>query len=305
MIFPMMRYDLFEKINEYGIDIGIGKPLIPSILLNGILDIFHLRAVCGSKTPAEVESAPAKLDKTHHVLLAEGNKTNQLIVKSLLEQVGIDTIIANDGKEAVELYKERGSDIDLILMDLHMPGMNGYEAAEKIRELSTEVPIVAMTADVILGVREKCEQSGIRHYISKPFNPTRLIQTVKDLIMKNIPSLNPDDPVLDQLLGLKNMGGNESLYHQALQEYFNENQDIPDKLDAAIHEKRYADAAQIVHKIKSSSGSIGAKSLHDAATSFQRALKDENENEIELLHNRFSTLLKKLLEEIRGQSTTK
>ena len=65
------------------------------------------------------------------MLLAEDNKTNQLIVKSLLEQVGIDAIIANDGKEAVELYKGHRDKIDLILMDLHMPVMNGYEAAGK------------------------------------------------------------------------------------------------------------------------------------------------------------------------------
>ena len=93
------------------------------------------------------------------MLLAEDNKTNQLIVKSLLEQVGIDAIIANDGKEAVELYKGHRDKIDLILMDLHMPVMNGYEAAERIREFSSEVPIVAMTADAIFGVRENASKA--------------------------------------------------------------------------------------------------------------------------------------------------
>ena len=60
----------------------------------------------------------------------------------------------------MKLYQENKNSIDFILMDLHMPVMNGYEAAEKIREISPDVPIVAMTADVILGVRDKCERSG-------------------------------------------------------------------------------------------------------------------------------------------------
>lgn len=299
MLLPMMREDLFDRLNEYGIDMGIGKPIIPSILFNGILDIFNLKAVSGSEPSAKRESVPKKFDEQHLVLLAEDNKTNQLIVKSLLEQVGIDAIIANDGKEAVELYKGHRDKIDLILMDLHMPVMNGYEAAERIREFSSEVPIVAMTADAIFGVREKCEQSGIFHYISKPFNPDRLIQTVKDIIIENKPEDDMSTIVLDREQGLKNMGDNEELYHQVLREYYKENLDTLNRFETAIREKRYADAVQIVHKIKSSSGSIGAKSLQDTAVSLQKALEDEKEEEIVLLQSRFSESLKKLLEELK------
>ena len=299
MLLPMMREDLFDKLNEYGIDMGIGKPIIPSILLNGILDIFNLKAVSGSQPSTNREFGPTKLEKSYHVLLAEDNKTNQLIVKSLLELVGIESIIANDGKEAVEQFREHRENIDLILMDLHMPVMNGYEAAEKIRELSTEVPIVAMTADVILGVRDRCEQSGIYHYISKPFNPDHFIQTIKDIILENELNTDTDTAVLDRQLGIKNMGDNLDLYHQVLEEYRNENQDTLDKLEAAVSEKRYADAGQIVHKVKSSSGSIGAKSLHEIAIALQKALKEEKEAEIVPLHDRFSKLLRKLLEELK------
>ena len=299
MLLPMMREDLFEKLNEHRIDIGIGKPIMPSILLNAILDIFNLKAVSGSQPSASIKADLTKLEQLYHVLLAEDNKTNQLIAKSLLEQIGIESIIANDGKEAVEQYREHRDSIDLILMDLHMPVMNGYEAAEKIREMSIEVPIVAMTADVILGVREKCEQSGIYHYISKPFDPDHFIQTIKDIILESSPGIDKDTDVLDSQMGLKNMGGNEELYYQVLKEYSNENQDTLDRLEAAVREKRYTDAVQIVHKVKSSSGSIGAKSLQDTATSLQKALNQENENEILQLQDRFSKLLRTLLEEIK------
>ncbi len=303
MLLPMMREDLFDRLNEYGIDMGIGKPIIPSILLNGILDIFNLKAVSVSQLSANKESNPIKLEKSYRALLAEDSKTNQLIAKLLLEQVGIESIIANDGKEAVEQYQKHKDSIDLILMDLHMPVMNGYEAAETIRSLSADVPIVAMTADVILGVRDKCEKSGIYHYISKPFDPERFMQTIKDIIAENKEANkaeeDPGTSVLDRQQGINNMGGNLELYHRVLEEYRKENKDTLERLEAAIDEKRYEDAIQIVHKVKGSSGSIGAKLLQDAAESLQEALIKEKEDEIILLHERFSKLLRKLLEELQ------
>jgi two-component system sensor histidine kinase/response regulator len=103
-----------------------------------------------------------------------------MIVTSLLQKEGIECIIAEDGKEAVEQFKQHQEKIKLVLMDLHMPVMNGYEASREIRKMSEDIPIVAMTADVIPGVREKCAECGIRHYISKPLNPERFIQMMKE-----------------------------------------------------------------------------------------------------------------------------
>ncbi len=298
MLFPMMRDDLFDKLNAHGVDVGIGKPIIPSILFNGISDIFNLKAVSGSQSSTNTEPAFVHLEKSNRVLLAEDNKTNQLIAKSLLKQVGIESIVANNGKEAVELYQEHQDSIDLILMDLHMPIMNGYQAAEQIRVLSTKVPIVAMTADVILGVRDKCQQSGIYHYISKPFHPDSFLQTIQDIILENEINADGDTDVLDRQLGIKNMGDNPALYHQVLTEYRNENQDTLERLEAAVGKKNYADAAQIVHKIKSSSGSIGATALQDAAILLQKALNEKREEDIKPLQDKFSKLLRKLLEQL-------
>jgi two-component system sensor histidine kinase/response regulator len=300
MLLPMMRVDLFDRLNKHGIDMGIGKPIIPSILLNGILDIFNLKAVSAVRTSKNLESVQRELENSHLVLLAEDNKTNQLIARSLLEEVGIEVVVANNGKEAVELYEKYKESIGLILIDLHMPVMNGYEAAEKIRELSNKVPIVAMTADVILGVRDKCAESGIYHYISKPFNPDNFIQTIKDIFLENTSDASEDTSILDLQTGLRNMGDNKDLYLQVLREYRRENQDTLDRFKAAVREKRYADATQIVHKVKSSSGSIGAKSIQEVAASLQKALEEEKSDEILPLKNRFVKLLEKLLEELES-----
>ena len=153
-----------------------------------------------------------------------------------------------------------------------------------------------MTADVI-GVRDKCERNGIHYYML--FNPDRLIQTIKNIILENKPKIDTNKVVLDQKLGIKNMGGNFELYQMVLEEYRNENKDTLDRLEFAIREKRYDDAAQIAHKIKSSSGSIGAKSVQDAAVLLQKALNQKREDEIVPLYDRFSKLLRKLLAELK------
>lgn len=252
----------------------------------------------GSRSTADREASPTKLENTHAALLVEDNRTNQLIAKTLLEQAGIEPILAADGREAVELYRQHKNRIDLILMDLHTPVMNGYRAAQEIRMISGSVPIVAMTADVILGVQEKCEQSGIYRYISKPFDPDRFIDTVTEIIRESEGDEARSERVLDQSTGLRNLGGDSEAYRQVLSEFLRENQDTVDKLARAIQEERYAEAEQTVHKVKSSLGSIGAGVVYDEAVSLHRALSEENREDILRISREFTAFLKKLFKEI-------
>lgn len=305
ILLPMMRYDLFDKLGDYGIDIGIGKPIIPSILFNAILEIFKLRAVSAVQAKATKEKNLPRSIKAPKVLVADDNSTNQLIARSLLQQEGIETMEAENGQKAVDLFMRNQKDIGLILMDLHMPVMDGYEAAEKIRKISADVPIIAMTADVILGVREKCERSGIYQYISKPFDPDQFLMIVNKTI-----AVGPDasdsaaenqNPVLDRTAGIRNLGGNKELYDQVLEEYFKENQKMPQLIASEIENGHYDNAAGLVHKIKSSSGSIGAGSLYKLAIDLQAALKKSNEEAISSIHKKFSASLLTLLQEIANE----
>ncbi|HHT90252.1 MAG TPA: transporter substrate-binding domain-containing protein [Firmicutes bacterium] len=298
LLLPMLREDLFDQLDEEQIDLGIGKPIIPSVLFNGILDMYELKAVSGTQASESVKDGLVHIDKKYSVLVAEDNRTNQLIVKSLLEQAGIGAILAADGMEAVKLYRQYKDVIAVILMDLHMPVMNGYQAAEEIRNLSADVPIVAMTADVVLGVKEKCAQSGIYRYISKPFDPDRALAMVQELMVGYIGIMKEEPSILDRSAGLKNLGGVADVYERVLSEYYRENQDVQEELSLAIQEQRYDQAARIVHKIKGSSGSIGAATLYELSTRLQRALEDGNERQIPLLHKDFDSILGGLLREI-------
>jgi len=294
MLLPMMREDLFEKLDQHGIDLGIGKPIIPSVLFNGILDIFTPKSSPAAVSRTEEEQMT---DRKYNVLLAEDNKTNQLIVKSLLQQAGIELMIAGDGREAVEMYRRHKDIIDLVLMDLHMPVMDGYEAAGEIRRISAGVPIVALTADVVGGVVEKCRQHGIHHFISKPFNPEDFARRVTGIIESGRQG-EPVPGVLDMSFGLLSVGGDAEIYRQVLAEFRNENGETLDRLASAIVEKRYGEAAEIVHKVRGSLGSIGASEVYRVSTELQKALRESANKDIELLAGRFFKLFAQLLGEI-------
>ncbi len=116
-----------------------------------------------------------------HILIAEDHALNQVYMKRLLPSLGLETFtIAHNGEEAVAAVKAGG--IDLVLMDCHMPQMNGYDAARAIRALEEyalrHVPIVAMTANAMIGEREKCLKAGMDDYISKPVTKRALQQVL-------------------------------------------------------------------------------------------------------------------------------
>ena len=293
--------DLMGGQIQVSSSLGEGTTFVINLSLNMYKemenDIYKQTALTEEQPKEKEDIIQTKLKKKQSVLVAEDNKTNQLIIKSLLKQAGINSILAANGKEAIELYIQLKDKIDLILMDLHMPIMNGYDAAQEIRKISGSVPIAAMTADVITGVKEKCKENGIYYYISKPFEPESFIQTIKDILMENEDN-SQNLIILDKELGLKNMGGDKEIYLQVIEEYYMENKYILDKLLLAVSEKRYDDAAQIVHKVKSSSGSIGAKELYNLSIKLQKALEDENEIEISLLQQKYHKVLRKLLDEV-------
>jgi CheY-like chemotaxis protein len=120
------------------------------------------------------------LEKTVSVLLVEDNEINQLVAGNFLNKWNIAYDVAENGKIAVEMVKTKK--YDLILMDIQMPEMNGYEATRIIRLMDSEhykkVPIIALTASAMMEIRDKIEENGINDCITKPFKPEELKETI-------------------------------------------------------------------------------------------------------------------------------
>ena len=111
------------------------------------------------------------------ILLAEDNEINIMVVNKFLQRWGYDADVANDGKEAVEMALK--GNYQLILMDIQMPVMDGYEAAKAIKATRKDVRIVALTADLSPGVLNRVNESGMDDYLSKPFNPEKLLSLIE------------------------------------------------------------------------------------------------------------------------------
>ena len=112
------------------------------------------------------------------ILMAEDNQINQRVGKLILQRAGFQIDLAGDGREALEAHKAQP--YDLILMDCQMPTMDGFEASRQIRSLDQHQPvIIAVTANALVGERERCLNAGMDDYLSKPFQAEQLIAVVK------------------------------------------------------------------------------------------------------------------------------
>jgi len=113
-----------------------------------------------------------------HVLLVEDNPINQMVAQKMLEKIGVESTLAADGQEALNMLEQ--GEFDVVLMDCQMPVMDGFEATRRIREQSllSELPVIAMTANVMEGDREKCLEAGMNDYIGKPVIQADLKKTL-------------------------------------------------------------------------------------------------------------------------------
>lgn len=117
------------------------------------------------------------------ILLCEDNILNQHLSKNIIEGFGFNLDIANNGEEGIDLLQK--NEYDLVLMDLQMPIMDGYQATGYIRnELKMDIPIIAITAHSLIGEQQKCFDLGMNAYVSKPFKQEELLNQIKNVVKK-------------------------------------------------------------------------------------------------------------------------
>jgi len=149
-----------------------------------------IRATLG-RAPGDIQARPLltrhsqrERRRSLHILVAEDNPVNQKLAVRLLEKEGHTVVVVDNGRRALEALE--GADIDLVILDVQMPEMDGYEAATSIRKAEEttlkRVPILAMTAHAMKGDREKCLAAGMDGYLSKPIRPDDLRQAIEELV---------------------------------------------------------------------------------------------------------------------------
>lgn len=165
------------ELESISIDSFISKPITPSDLFDAISDA---KGSTDIKRVLQSHHTQQKFANIH-ILIVEDNALNQEVVGLMLEKVGITYEVANNGKEGVEKFFDAKSKFDLILMDIQMPIMGGYECAQKIREKDKNIPIVALTAAAMVEDRQKAFEAGMNEHIAKPIDRDELYRVISKL----------------------------------------------------------------------------------------------------------------------------
>lgn len=321
MISALGNDEELKKAGTAAVDIFINKPIKRGQLFNTILALF----LSESAGRGELDQYNLEKQKIYFadkkILLAEDNAINQQIAQEILENMGIELQIANNGKEAVNLLQN--STFDAVLMDIQMPEMDGMEATRQIRKdpVFAELPIIAMTAHALQGYREKCIEAGMNDYVTKPIDedglfltlkkwlnvsdarksgksgqPTTISKPVKSSGDSSLPSVSL--PVMDLEKALKNVAGNEELLVKLLKEFSQDYSTSHQKIRDALKDDNLEEAHRLAHTIKGIAGSFSAGRLQSIAYDLELTLKDNKLDTIESLLENFQTSLDEVFDSI-------
>ncbi|MHC1764461.1 MAG: PAS domain S-box protein [Verrucomicrobiia bacterium] len=290
------REEVREEAEKLDVDGFLVKPVTKSMLVDSLVHVF-------ARTTGEavVTSSGTKEDNTRlqglRILLTEDNEINQQIAVELLEGVGATIAVANNGREAVDKLCQGPitPPFDLVLMDLQMPEMDGYQATTKIRGDSrfASLPIIAMTAHATIEERQRCLAVGMNDHVSKPIDPALLFDTLSRFYRPataplpvvpagsgEIRAAAPSKPAeelpavegLDTKDGLGRVAGNGKLYLKLLRQFVEQQGRAPAQIDEALAAGDTALAERLAHTVKGVAGSLGAPAVQRAAGALEKAI---------------------------------
>jgi CheY-like chemotaxis protein len=283
---------IHSKAQELGARHFLPKPVLPESLR----ELVGQLAGSADRQPAGT-AAPTVDLSGFRILVVEDNPTNQQLASELLESRGAAVDVAANGQEAIDRLKRLPPDhYALVLMDLQMPVLDGYEATRLLRidERFVNLPIIAMTAHAMAEERERCQVLGMNGHISKPIDPGELYAIA--LRFRAVPGSSRPGPTtppaprgigapsagdaetpriagLDVDAGLRHAGGSRALYRRLLKRFAGDYRDFAEDFGKAIAASRWEDAARQAHTLKGLAGSLGAAELQKQAVGLERAAR--------------------------------
>ncbi|WP_181306587.1 hybrid sensor histidine kinase/response regulator [Rufibacter sp. XAAS-G3-1] len=255
-------------------------------------------------------SPPLHVLRNARVLLAEDNLVNQMLVSKVLRDQEVEVTMVNDGKEALDLLAQEP--FDLILMDMQMPEVDGYEAMQHIREhmpAHKHIPIIALTAHASQGEFNRCLASGANSYISKPFKEEELLQEIATLLqakarVKPTPSpVSPPREVEIDLTYLESFAnGNTEFMRDILKLFIEQTPRLVQELAKAVSRFNWAEARTIAHKIRPSISLVGIQQLEDLNNTIEHSAQNRTHlDQLPALVNQLVTLVDRSIEQLKHE----
>ena len=234
------------------------------------------------------------------LLLAEDNIINQKVIQGLLAESGIEIVIANDGVEALEIL-EKDDNFMMVLMDAHMPRMDGFEATRNIRSNPKydHIVVVALSGDTAADDIRKMNEAGMTEHLEKPLKMDALYDVLYAYTpLENSEDANENYSEIDIEEGLEISGEDSDFYHEILNEFINSYEDAHEVIDALIKHNKLDNADRLLLDIIGVSANIGAGKLNKTAVALKTSLKN-NDNEKSRLIFEFKENLVNLIQEIK------
>ena len=278
------------RLKEIGFTAYLTKPVKQSELYDCLVSVLSHEPlqVTGRSQPIVTRHSLSERKRRHvRILLAEDNPTNQMVALKILEKLGYRADAVANGLEALKALETLP--YDLVLMDVQMPEMDGFEATKRIRDPGSSVPnhaipIVAMTANAMKGDRENCLAAGMDDYVSKPVRPAELAETIEkhlsgsvNTASKPAPTPQPaDGKVFDRNVLLETLDGDEDICAQILEMFL---EDAPVQLTKLRQGLEQNDASVVerqAHSLKGAAANIGADRMRGSAASLEIVGREKN-----------------------------
>jgi PAS domain S-box-containing protein len=267
------------------------KPVTGSTLFDEIIRTFAPPSRPDAREECEGTSGPSGLDGAR-ALLVEDNEMNQQIAVELLTSAGVHTVVTGNGREALERLGEAGARYDMVLMDIQMPEMDGYEATRRIRAQGrfADLPIIAMTAHALEEEQKKAAAIGMNGYISKPIDPDAMFETLLRFYHREpgappcaeTPEMRParkasvpDITGIDIKGAMRRVVGNADLLVDLLRRYVEEQEGTVERIREELRKGDDVLAIRLAHTLRGVSGNIGASEVQEAAAEVEIALEKE------------------------------
>jgi PAS domain S-box-containing protein len=287
------------RCREIGVAAYLTKPVQHSTLLDAIMTCLGAeRAVQGQ--PAHAAPAP-QVDRRLTILLAEDNAVNQRVALRFIERWGHEVVIVPNGKEALEAVKERT--FDLVLMDVQMPEMGGFEATRAIRtrekHTGGHVPIVAMTAHAMKGDKERCLEAGMDAYVSKPVQVEELAQAIGQVVIDSAKSAAVSSPggastAIDLPALMVRLRGDTRLLKELTDLFVAEHVKIQSSIDNAVARRDAAALQYAAHALKGAVGNFLANDAFLAAQQLEELARSGDLSEVDQARTRVEETVRQL-----------
>ena len=288
------------KMKAAGFQEYITKPIQQSELFDVLLMVSGLKKAAPELITRHYTKA--KMQFKAHILVVEDNATNQLVIEGLLRTLGITVDLAGNGQEALAAL-QGVSNHDLVFMDCQMPVLDGYQATVKIRSkqagiTNNAIPIIAMTANAMAGDKQKCLDSGMNDYLSKPLEPEKVIYMLRKWLPNKDTGVDKPANVEHEAVETQDHTNSELVvfdYEDMSARLMNDPelmksvaeifcQDMVEQIEElkiSIEDNNVVQAAAIMHQIKGAAANVGGKALSTLALKMELAGKEGNITEIQ------------------------